>query len=112
VKHLATASSGLTSADSMAAESKAKNASSDGMPHAVRISSEIAMVPLVGSARGDAVIGCGAAIPGFDGALATGGLVVAHALVKRRSGAIARATADESTAHEIVFMVLTSEKSG
>jgi len=65
-------------------------------------------VPLA-IASGAAVTGCGAAIPGLDGTLATGGLVVAHALVKRRSGAMARTTAGERAACEIVFMVLISE---
>jgi hypothetical protein len=92
----------------MAAESNAKNASSAGMPQAVRISSEMAMVPLVGSACDDgAATGCVAVIPRLEGAFAAGGLAEAQAPTSS-SGAIERTKADERTACEMVFMALTS----
>ena len=92
----------------MVAESKAKNASSAGIRHAVRISSNrdhaarcsgFAAVELVGPDGGVAV-----AIVGVDGALARGGFAAAHA-VTRSSGAIDRTSPDARAAKGFEFMV-------
>ncbi len=109
LKHRATASSGWRSDDSRVAESKAKNASSAGIRHAVRISSEIAIVPRDGSGFAGVVLvgpdgGVAVAIVGVDGALARGGFAAAHA-VTRSSGAIDRTSPDARAAKGFEFMV-------
>src|SRR5580692_2343644 len=103
VKQRATASRGLMSLDAMAAESNAKNASSLEIPHAVRISSDIAIVPVVGSVRDCA--GGGLVVVTATGACAdcaTGGLSAAHAAASNR-GASERATGERDR-NEIGFI--------
>jgi hypothetical protein len=106
VKHRATASSGATLVQAMTAESKAKSASSAGIPQAVRISPEMAIVPLVGSAF-DGAVAAGAVVTKVDptGVLEAGGLAAAHPVATQR-GAIERASA--IGANEMDLMVTTS----
>jgi hypothetical protein len=107
-KHLATASSGLMSIDSTVEESNAKRASASLIAQAVRISSEMAIVPPLGSTGEDPrASGCVAVTPGVGGVLAAGGLAVAHAVTRNR-GAIETTSAQDLGADEIGFMVSTS----
>jgi hypothetical protein len=88
-------------------ESKANSASSVRMLQAVRISSEMKIVPLIVSTLLGAVRGV-VAIDGPDGVVAAGGVAVAHAVTITKSGATERARANERGVNEMEFMAVTS----